>query len=76
MKNHTNTSHDPVTTGRRNQTVHTADRKRGVKYESDRLITKHVQENGISPRRKLPAIPMKVLNTAENKQTMTAGASL
>ena len=47
MKNHTNTSHDPVTSGRRNQTVHTADRKRGVKYESDRLITKHVQENGI-----------------------------
>ena len=41
-------SHEKTVTGsRKGQTIHTGDRKRSVRYESDRLITKHVQENGI-----------------------------
>ena len=40
-------SHEKPETGRKGQQIHTANRKRGVRYESDRLITKHVQENGV-----------------------------
>lgn len=47
MKKHTTTKHTPFAYNSKGQQIHTVDRKRGVRYESDRLITKHVQENGI-----------------------------
>ena len=47
MKKHTTTTHDTFADSSKGQQIHTVDRKRSVRYESDRLITKHVQENGI-----------------------------